>query len=290
MNTCDEAQGWTTSHCQDQDHPRLTVQNLTFADGNSTGEITEGGGAARSSCAAAGSRWSTRGSSATAATRPGPTWAAPRSACSTSRRASRCTSSTARSAGAGRGRRVLQRRRPEQHRRLVGGAQQRVHAQLRDRRRRQPGPRRHAGRRQRRGDLHRRQPVHRRIAGSIIEDNKANEGGGAVFFVSNDRTGTMRIESSTLRGNPSAGFETAGLPGHLLPRRRQPDRDWLHDRMTKISTAVSGALSPRNGCGKAGSGRVRRPGRGPRRPWRPHAGVVGEVAGRPAESLVARRR
>ena len=44
MNTCDEAQGWTTSHCQDQDHPQLTVQNLTFADGNSTGEKAEGGG------------------------------------------------------------------------------------------------------------------------------------------------------------------------------------------------------------------------------------------------------
>ena len=44
MNTCDEAQGWTTSHCQDQDHPRLTVQNLTFTGGNSTGETTEGGG------------------------------------------------------------------------------------------------------------------------------------------------------------------------------------------------------------------------------------------------------
>ena len=44
MNTCDQAQGWTTSHCQDQDHPQLTVQNLTFADGNSTGETAEGGG------------------------------------------------------------------------------------------------------------------------------------------------------------------------------------------------------------------------------------------------------
>jgi hypothetical protein len=44
MNTCDEAQKWTTSMCQNQDHPRLTVQNLTFVDGNSTGETTEGGG------------------------------------------------------------------------------------------------------------------------------------------------------------------------------------------------------------------------------------------------------
>src|SRR5690606_26804770 len=32
MNTCDEAQHWTTDHCQNQDHPRLTVQNLTFID------------------------------------------------------------------------------------------------------------------------------------------------------------------------------------------------------------------------------------------------------------------
>ena len=44
MNTCDQAQVWTTSHCQDQDHPRLTVQNLTFVDGNATGETIEGGG------------------------------------------------------------------------------------------------------------------------------------------------------------------------------------------------------------------------------------------------------
>ena len=44
MNTCDEAQHWTTDHCQDQDHPRLVLQNLTFVEGNSTGDTTEGGG------------------------------------------------------------------------------------------------------------------------------------------------------------------------------------------------------------------------------------------------------
>lgn len=42
MNTCDEAQHWTTAHCNDQDHPRLTVQNITFVDGNSKGEPGEG--------------------------------------------------------------------------------------------------------------------------------------------------------------------------------------------------------------------------------------------------------
>jgi len=46
MNTCDENQHWTTSHCQNQDHPRLTVQNLTFADGNSRNETEYDGGGA----------------------------------------------------------------------------------------------------------------------------------------------------------------------------------------------------------------------------------------------------
>ena len=38
MNTCDPAQKWTTDHCDNQDHPRLTLQNLTFVDGNSKNE------------------------------------------------------------------------------------------------------------------------------------------------------------------------------------------------------------------------------------------------------------
>ncbi|MBK6951909.1 MAG: hypothetical protein IPH24_07595 [Crocinitomicaceae bacterium] len=46
MNTCDEDQNWTTSHCDNQDHPSLTVQNITFADGNSTAEKDYDGGGA----------------------------------------------------------------------------------------------------------------------------------------------------------------------------------------------------------------------------------------------------
>ncbi len=46
MNTCDEAQHWTTAQCQNQDHPRLTVQNLTFVDGNSKSETENDGGGA----------------------------------------------------------------------------------------------------------------------------------------------------------------------------------------------------------------------------------------------------
>ncbi len=47
MNTCDQAQVWTTPHCNDQDHPRLTVQNLTFIDGYAGPSIDlDGGGGA----------------------------------------------------------------------------------------------------------------------------------------------------------------------------------------------------------------------------------------------------
>ena len=51
------------------------------------------------------------------------------------------------------------------------------------------------------------------VIDTVIEDNHANEGGGAIFFVSNDRSGSLRIEDSTLRRNPSDGFETRGYPG-----------------------------------------------------------------------------
>jgi hypothetical protein len=54
------------------------------------------------------------------------------------------------------------------------------------------------------------------MCGSLVHDNTANEGGGAFFFVSNNLTGTMSIDRSTLVGNPSAGFETQGLPGIFI--------------------------------------------------------------------------
>jgi hypothetical protein len=51
------------------------------------------------------------------------------------------------------------------------------------------------------------------VCGTRIEHNTANEGGGAIFFVSNDRSGSLAIADSALADNPSAGFETQGLPG-----------------------------------------------------------------------------
>jgi len=44
MNTCDPDQAWTTDHCQNQDHPRLTLQNITFVDASSKSETEYDGG------------------------------------------------------------------------------------------------------------------------------------------------------------------------------------------------------------------------------------------------------
>lgn len=46
MNTCDESLHWSTSHCDNQEFPHLTVQNITFVDGNSTTESQYNGGGA----------------------------------------------------------------------------------------------------------------------------------------------------------------------------------------------------------------------------------------------------
>jgi hypothetical protein len=60
------------------------------------------------------------------------------------------------------------------------------------------------------------------IGGSTFTGNHANEGGGAIFFVSNDRTGTMAIRDSTLEHNPNDRFYTPGLPGIYFLGARRP--------------------------------------------------------------------
>ena len=57
------------------------------------------------------------------------------------------------------------------------------------------------------------------IAGTKMTGNHAREGGGAIFYVSNDRSGVLEIRSSTLRGNPSDGFQTD--PGIYFLGRHQ---------------------------------------------------------------------
>ena len=48
-----------------------------------------------------------------------------------------------------------------------------------------------------------------RVEGTRIEGNRSNdEGGSAIFFVSNNRSGSVHIVDSVIRNNIGDGFET----------------------------------------------------------------------------------
>ncbi|HET6533648.1 MAG TPA: hypothetical protein VFH03_23925 [Actinoplanes sp.] len=209
MNTCDEAQGFTTSHCQNQDHPRLTVQNLVFADGNSTGEKAEGGGGG--AIFVRGGRVKVVNSRFTGnrCDRTGPDLggAAIRVLSQYQNRPVYVVSSTFTGGSCSNGGGLSS----------IGVSWTVLNSVFEDNRAvgRGANPARGgtpgggSG-----GALYadgNRFTV--KLAGTRIVDNHAEEGGGAIFFVSNDRTGTLSISGSTMRRNPSEGFETAGFPG-----------------------------------------------------------------------------
>ena len=54
------------------------------------------------------------------------------------------------------------------------------------------------------------------VTSSLIENNKANEGGSAIFFVSNNKTGSITITDSITQQNPRGTFETPDLPGFYV--------------------------------------------------------------------------
>ncbi|MGW5671910.1 hypothetical protein [Micromonospora sp. NPDC003776] len=209
LNTCDQAQGWTTSHCQNQDHPQLTVQNLTFADGNSTGDRTEGGGGG--AIFVRGGRVKVVNSRfvGNRCDRTGPDLGggALRVLSQYENRPVYVVNSTFERGTCANGAGISS----------IGVSWTVLNSVLRDNRAvgsganpaRSGTPGGGSG-----GAIYcDGNEFAVRVAGTIIEDNRANEGGGAIFFVSNNRTGTLRIEGSTLRRNPSQGFETNGYPG-----------------------------------------------------------------------------
>ncbi|MEI9942468.1 MAG: hypothetical protein WDO69_35080 [Pseudomonadota bacterium] len=57
------------------------------------------------------------------------------------------------------------------------------------------------------------------ITSSPLENNLANEGGSAVFFVSNDKSGALTVKDSLTQNNPRGTFETADLPGFYMIAR-----------------------------------------------------------------------
>lgn len=212
LNTCDQAQGWTTSHCQDQDHPHLTVQNLTFADGSSVGQTTDGGGGGaifarggrltvlssrfvRNRCDPTGPDVGGAAIRALSQYHGLPVYVVGSTFGGAAGQGGSCANGGAISS-IGVSWVVLNS--VMSHNEAIGTGANPARAGT-------PGG--GSG-----GAIYADGNTFTvRVAGSVIEDNHAREGGGAIFFVSNDRTGTLSIESSTLRRNPNDGFQT--VPG-----------------------------------------------------------------------------
>jgi hypothetical protein len=209
MNTCDPVQVWTTSHCQDQDHPRLTIQRMRFVGGNSTGQTAEGGG---------GGAVFVRGGrvkvveSAFVSNRCDPvgpdvgggalrvlsqSQGLPVVVASSTFTGNRCSNGGALSS-IGVSWEVYNSVFTDNHTTGSGANPARAGT---------PGGG-NGGAIALDGNRYTLD-----LVGSIVTDNVAGEGGGAIFFVSNNRTGNLRITSSELRRNPSLGFETNGFPG-----------------------------------------------------------------------------
>ncbi|MEO5874025.1 MAG: hypothetical protein ABIS86_16760 [Streptosporangiaceae bacterium] len=209
QNTCEKSLGWATSHCNDQAWPQLTVQNLTFADGNATATpLAENGGGAifvrggrfkvvhsrfvRNRCRSAGPDVGGAALRVLDQSRGRPVYVVDSSftggVCSNGGALSSIgVSWTVLNSVLTSNRAVGRGANPAKPGSAGGGSGGAIY-----------------------NDGNR---FTLRLGGSVISGNRANEGGGAIFFVSNDRTGTLRIDHSALRANPNAGFHTAGFPG-----------------------------------------------------------------------------
>lgn len=212
MNTCDAAQVWTTAHCQDQDHPQLTVQNLTFIDANSSGMNPDGGGAIwarggrlkvvnsrffRNQCDASGPDVGGGAIRAFSQSQNLPVYVVGSTFGGRTDLANVCSNGGALSS-IGVSYSVINSR--FTHNRAIGqGAN--------------PARSGSTGGGSGGAIYNDGNTFQLQVCGSEINNNTAKEGGGAIFYVSNDRSGTLAITNSVLSANPSAGFETAGLPG-----------------------------------------------------------------------------
>jgi hypothetical protein len=218
LDTCDPAQGWTTSHCQDQDSPQLTIQNLTLTDGNSTGQSFDGGGGGAvfdrgGRIAVISSRFINNRCDATGPDLGGaalrvlsqshglPVYVAGSTftggSCSNGGALSSIGVSWVIINSAFTSNQAIRRgANPPQPGTSGGGSGGAIYTD---------------------GDTYTVS-----LAGTLIADNHANAGGGAVEYVSNDRTGTLAINRSVLRHNVNDGFHTAGLPGIFFLGARPP--------------------------------------------------------------------
>jgi len=218
MNTCDPAQVFTTSHCQNQARPQLVVQNLTFAHGNATGSDIDGGSGG--AIYDRGGRLKVVNSLFTSnrchGTGPDLGGAAVRALMQYQGRPVYIVHSTFRGGRCSNGSAlssidvswVVLNSVMTNNKAIGFGANPAASGT--------PGGG-SGGAIYTDGDTY---TV--RIAGTRISRNHAREGGGAVFFVSDDNTGSLIIQHSTLRDNPSAEFHTPGFPGIFYHSSGQP--------------------------------------------------------------------
>jgi hypothetical protein len=218
QDTCDRAQVWATSHCDDESFPKLVIQNMAFSEGNSTGQHADGGGGGAifdrgGQLRVVNSRFSGNRCDPTGPDLGG---AAIRALSQYRDRPVYVTGSSFTgnvcSNGAGlssigvswtvlnsrfMGNRAIGRgANPARPGSPGGGSGAAIYND---------------------GDA-----MTLSVAGSTFIHNHANEGGGAIFFVSNDRTGTMQITDSTLQDNANDTFHTPGLAGIYFLGARRP--------------------------------------------------------------------
>ncbi|MFO0551850.1 MAG: hypothetical protein U0271_25915 [Polyangiaceae bacterium] len=207
QNTCDQAQVWTTDHCNDQDHPQLTVQNLTFIDGDASGLDPDGGGAIfvrggrfkiinsrffRNACDSVGPDVGGAAVRVFDQSQGLPVYVVHSTFGGDDQRAGVCSNGGGLSS-IGVSFTVLNSL--FSHNKAVGNGANPAQANT-------PGG--GSG-----GAIYNDGNTYTlELCGVQMNDNTANEGGGAIFFVSNDQTGHLIIRDSVLTQNPSGKFET----------------------------------------------------------------------------------
>ncbi len=209
MDTCDADQVWTTTHCQDQDHPRLTVQNLTFIEGLvDSKNLQEGSGGAvfvrggrfkivncrffSNQCTAQGPDVGGAAVRVLSQYDNQPVYVV-NSTFGGSEDLGNVGSNGGALSGIGVSFTVINSLMT--HNRAVGTGANPA---------RNGTPGGGSG-----GAIYNDGNTYTlNLCGSLLTGNEANEGGGAIFYVSNDGSGTLIVDRSTLTNNPSYGFET----------------------------------------------------------------------------------
>ncbi len=217
QNTCDPEQVWTTPRCDNQETPRLTVQNIGFTQGNSVGQLTDGGGGGaifvrggqfkivnsqftRNRCETTGPDIGGGAVRVLSIYQNRPVYVVGSTFGGAAGQGNRCSNGGALSSI---GVSYSVYNSLLSHNAAVGNGANPAQAGT-------PGG--GSG-----GAIYNDGNTFTlSVYGSTVSDNSAVEGGSAVIFVSNDRSGRMTLSDSVFVRNPATRFGTAGLPGFFV--------------------------------------------------------------------------